>query len=526
MWTWFSVRDLIFGTERYRPDDLQYAPQYADLQTYFPYNPNGLIDLTNAGPATVWLYRRSVPGSPFDRRILTGNDDDVVFVNGDHILVSTGGGRDYISVVRGSVLAVGGAGHDTLSFEYPYGGAVQVNLAARTFVRDGETSAVAGIEEVHGTRLGDILKGDDFGNALDGGLGNDTISGAGGRDVLTGGGGSNSVAGGNETDFILTSLRQNDGSHATRTSFSSDSLYGGSGNDVFYLYHSPHALERASAPAALRNYDRDVVFAGPDDDYVFAEASGDYIDGGAGVDTLDYGIITANTPLDPFTRRPVSNEGVHIELQITTTGDSDGLARFAAVGGDNRADRDVFREIEIFRASHVDDTIVGNGTSRAYVGRGGDDRIDGGASSFANGSVIVAGEGNDTVEAHGDGSLIFLGEGADKLMLSVGHGEMDIVFDFDPSEDRLVLNDVMSTRQRALYTGTTAAHFVGDDFAPAMALASRVIAVPHRNEILQGVVVDIEDHPTAFGPKGISLFLVDDGLGFSVADIQDALILT
>ena len=112
----------------------------------------------------------------------------------------------------GNVL-IGGAGSDTLSYEFGAVSGVTVSLAVTTAQATGGSGSdtLSGFERLTGSRFADDLTGDggrnvltglDGNDAMAGGAGNDNINGGNGRDMLFGGSGADTLAGGAGNDTL------------------------------------------------------------------------------------------------------------------------------------------------------------------------------------------------------------------------------------------------------------------------------------------------------------------------------------
>lgn len=185
--------------------------------------------------------------------------DDLIFGGTGNDVLIGGDGNDIISVGDGSLffnsgsvgdhdIADGGAGNDTLSFEYAgelrsdispdifnsfnlgLDGSVIVDLFSGESSFDVRlsplinTATFTNIENVIGTNLDDVLRGDNelAGNSLIGGLGNDRILGFGGNDNLIGGDGDDAVDGGQGDDIIVGGIGE-------------DLVFGGLGDDTLVV---------------------------------------------------------------------------------------------------------------------------------------------------------------------------------------------------------------------------------------------------------------------------------------------------
>lgn len=365
---------------------------------------------------------------------LTGDGNDLFHLTyGTHTVVSNGG-HDTVYTGNGNVHFFGGNGHDKVSFDGSTLG-VSVNLFTETYTRGRFEGTLNSVEAVVGSRHADFIRGSNENNELFGNDGDDVLIGMGGRDMLSGGGGSNMLFGGSEDDyfFFTDSFIRNgrkDYPYHIDWSNEGDHAFGGTGNDVFYLYDQDRNHYHKHRDGTPWNTDNDTVSGEQGNDYAFAEASQDHFDGGANIDTLDYREFL---PEDVNGPRGFNNLGLLIDVAV---GETESLrnARFF----------DTFEDVEIFRATNWDDTLVGSGQSEALVGRGGNDVLYGGdAFGQPDSDMINAGAGHDTVVARGTGDLIVLGTGSDLITFaesSNSAGLADIVFDFNAFEDRIVID--------------------------------------------------------------------------------------
>jgi len=135
-----------------------------------------------------------------DDLICAGPGDD--FIRGDHgdDVIYAGAGDDWISGGSGDDWVSGGAGHDVVAYHDAFG-PVTVRLLAGTATGEG-SDVLRRIEEVIGSRFGDVLVGGPIANVLRGGLGDDVIRGGGAADVLWGGPGDDHIYGNGGDDFL------------------------------------------------------------------------------------------------------------------------------------------------------------------------------------------------------------------------------------------------------------------------------------------------------------------------------------
>ena len=117
-------------------------------------------------------------GGEGNDRLSGGSGDDRMFGNRGDDTLRPGPGDDYWN---------GSAGIDTLTFSAAQA-AVNVNLGANPDTATGEgADRGTNVENVHGTRFDDTIRGNQFANRLYGRAGQDTIRGAAGDDGLFGG---------------------------------------------------------------------------------------------------------------------------------------------------------------------------------------------------------------------------------------------------------------------------------------------------------------------------------------------------
>lgn len=128
-----------------------------------------------------------------------------------------GSGADILFGGEGDDLLSGGLGSDTVSFTRARS-RVRVDLRAGTARGMGDDRLV-GVEDVVGSRFGDVLRGNALGNTLDGWRGADRVRGRAGDDTLIGGDGADLLRGDGGRDEL-------DGEAG------SDRLFGGTGRDV------------------------------------------------------------------------------------------------------------------------------------------------------------------------------------------------------------------------------------------------------------------------------------------------------
>ncbi|WP_076069495.1 Calx-beta domain-containing protein [Sphingomonas montana] len=169
---------------------------------------------------------------------------------GDDMLIG-GESRDYLEGGKGDDSISGGGDSDTAGYFNATQG-VTVSLLQQGVAQatgGAGTDTLFDIENLSGSRFGDVMTGDGVGNSIDGGDGDDLLTGGFGIDFLTGGTGSDTLFGNQDMDV----------------------LDGGDGNDFLY-----------------GGRDGDFIIAGSGDDLLQGGLNSDVLFGGAGADTFRY----------------------------------------------------------------------------------------------------------------------------------------------------------------------------------------------------------------------------------------------
>lgn len=255
----------------------------------------------------------------------------------------------------------------------------------------------AGSDTLNGGDGNDFLRGDEGDDLLIAGAGNDqafagpddtgddTLAGNSGNDVLGAGAGDDLIVGGDYGDNA-------DGSSMA----GSDTLFGGAGNDLLVA----GAYNSLTDTPFVTGNGNNALWSGDGNDTLFGDNGDDILGGGSGGDTIDG--ANGNDTIYGGTGSAIDNK--------------DNLE-----GGEGS---DL-----IFAAADADTVRGGNGSDTLFGG-GSDDTIDGGADA----DQIFGGGGDD--------SLIG-GSGSDTFFFAGGHG-MDVLADFDVSEDRLFLENTIT----------------------------------------------------------------------------------
>ena len=366
-----------------------------------------------------------------DLQAIGNNRDNTLIGNdGDNLLLG-GLGNDSLDGGQGADTMQGGAGNDSYVVDaigdvVDEQGNSDVGDTIRTALSiDLVTFANGAIEhaeltgaatDTFGNAANNLLAGNNAANTLDGREGNDTLLGNGGADFLIGGVGSDVLDGG--------------------TAFGSDTLRGGSGNDVYYLYNS---------------FDDDVVDEEGNDDTADEVRVTFWVD----LSTLAGGAIENATALGTGFVQLTGNAGANILVSNGHNSKLDGGAGDDVLIGGDGSDSyviDSAGDVIVEKlANAVGDTvytsalsldlatlsngnlenvtlwgdldldIVGNATFNTLNGNDGDNKIDGGAGN----DNLSGGEGNDYIIA-GDGHDYVNGDGGDDVLVALPRVAMRI----------------------------------------------------------------------------------------------------
>lgn len=197
-----------------------------------------------------------------------------------------GFGDDVLDGRGGADVLAGGFGDDVATYAASPSGVV-VTLDAVTGNAGGHAAGdmLASIEDLVGSRSGDVLTGNLGPNRLVGGAGDDVLDGTDGDDVLVGGGGDDLLVGGEGQDlatFASATLSLTIDLRA-RTAV-------GQGRDE--LFEIERVIGGASADTIVGDGRANVLQGGPGPDILFGLGGADTLLGGGGGDYLDGGIGT------------------------------------------------------------------------------------------------------------------------------------------------------------------------------------------------------------------------------------------
>jgi len=234
-----------------------------------------------------------VDGSRFDDTLIGNESANTLrgFDGDDEIYGKAG--NDFLFGEIGADLLDGGEGADLVGYiRSPEG--VTINLETNTALGgDAEGDTIRSIESVDGSRLSDVLIGNEGVNSLRGFDGDDEIYGKAGNDFLFGERGGDLLDGGEGTDFIdyirsregvtinLETNTASGGDAEGDTIRSIENVTGSRLDDV---------LIGNEGANTLRGFDgNDELFGKEGDDSLIGDAGADILDGGDGNDRLTGG---------------------------------------------------------------------------------------------------------------------------------------------------------------------------------------------------------------------------------------------
>ncbi|WP_062762132.1 calcium-binding protein [Falsirhodobacter sp. alg1] len=385
--------------------------------------------------------------------IMASEERDVVFGNDIANQIYGQGGNDLLRGFGGDDTLDGGAGNDTLiggagaDFLVGGDGKDMVNYVDSPIglvidlARPGTNTGIAAgdvyisIENVVGSKKGDMIFGNKEANMLNGGNGNDTLEGRQGNDTMLGGNGNDWFMGGSGADLMNGGKGRDtiDYSHSgsgmridmlnTATSSGlakgdklisvedligskftdfilgtagSNRIDGGTGNDTIEGRAGNDTLYGGIGKDWLKGQNgNDVLFGGLGNDTLSGGAGRDVLNGGLGSDTADYSD---------------ASHGLTADLQTSKKNTG-----FAA--------GDTYSSIENLTGSKFNDTLRGNQNANTIIGGTGNDKLFG-----ADGAdKLQGGAGNDTLTG---------GAGADRFIFNSGH---DRITDFQDGIDTLYI---------------------------------------------------------------------------------------
>ncbi len=260
-----------------------------------------------------------------------------------------------------------------------------------------------------------VLTGTQGIDSLRGGNGDDTIRGLGGNDDIFGFDGDDWLEGGDGDDSLLGQG-------------GADRLDGGNGNDLL-----------------AGGEGDDTLIGGPGNDQLFAQSGDDLLIGGAGNDSFSGGAGRDTLHGDDghdFLRGDMGDDVIHggsgLDILLGSDGNDslfgdDGIDTLSGQTGDDWLEGGAEGD-QIF-GGDGSDRLFGQDGDDFMNGDAGNDRLDGGNGR----DTLYGGAGNDTL-AGGPGNDVMAGNaGTDWFIFGRGGGA-DLIGDFNPAEDRLLLS--------------------------------------------------------------------------------------
>jgi len=383
-----------------------------------------------AGNTDVLLNIEYVDGSEHGDTITGGSRDNRLFGYGGNDTLSGGGGADTIrggygndSISggegndelwgeQGNDTISGGAGIDLVRYRAATGG-VTVDLnAGQALDGWGTQDSLSGIENVHGSDFGDVLRGTTGENELRGFLGNDNLSGYAGRDTLLGDEGNDTLLGGGGEDELWGGA-------------GNDTLDGGAGRDLArYLDSAAGVTVDLGAGMALDGFGTTDALTGIEgahgsdhgdtlrgdaaDNELFGFGGSDLLQGGAGQDTLTGG--TGEDTLQGGAGNDLLSGGEGsdtidggagtdvVRYREDSAGVTVNLISGQALQGGNALD--TLSNIENAHGSDFGDSLLGSTGANELSGFGGNDTISGSGGN----DTLLGGAGDDSISggAHDD----------------------------------------------------------------------------------------------------------------------------
>ncbi|MFJ1469177.1 DUF4347 domain-containing protein [Massilia orientalis] len=461
-----------------------------------------------------------------------------------------GAGMDQLSGGAGNDTIDGGADRDRVTYfnDYgpiaPTGKGVIVDLTLGTATDNwGNTDKLVGIEDVSGSRYGDVLTGDANDNNFYGDDGNDTLAGGAGNDWLDAGGGNDSLLGGIGTDQLSGGA-------------GNDTIDGGDGRDNV-IYDNDYGsiaptgkgvvvnLATGVATDNWGNIDKlvgieavvgsrygDFITGSAGDNDLFGQDGNDTLAGGDGNDWLDGGngsdVLQGGSGVDAFSggtgndtidggdgRDLVSYTNDYGALPITGVGVKVNLA--TGVATDNWGNTDTLVSIEDVSGSRFADKLTGNGADNALMGGAGDDVLAGGGGADrlngdAGDDTLDGGSGIDTLSG-GDGSDTYYVDNAGDIVIETNASAAGGIDEVVASASHVLgLNIENLTLLGGAINGT------------GNALGNLIIAGSGVNAIDGGAGIDTLSFETATtsGTTGVTLALGAAGVKTTAAGISGA----
>ncbi len=311
---------------------------------------------------------------------------------------------------------------------------------------DTAFTGTSGSDKLVGGSDGEDFDGGNGADGIRGGGGNDTIDAGAGNDFVTGDDGDDLIVGGDGNDGIFAGGSTKTGNDSIRGDAGDDEIGGGLGNDL--LIGGGTNSNRFSVNDTLSDDGKDTIYGGAGDDTV---VGGDWDDGVGQDGVVAAGEVGTGTDANVLWGG-AGNDDVYGAGGADRIGGgagnddiSGGAGNDTIYGGIGAAaisndTIDGGAGSDSIYGGDGDDSILGGTGNDLIYGGSGDDVVDGGAGDDA----LYGGTGDDTITA-GDGDDTLTGAaGADIFIFSDETNAVDIIEDFDLTQDVIDLSAILA----------------------------------------------------------------------------------
>jgi Ca2+-binding RTX toxin-like protein len=354
----------------------------------------------------------SLAGNQDDDRLEGGDGADTLNGLTDNDTLIGGAGDDVLIIGQPGdmVIEEAGGGTDTVRVTFIFGGTYLLPDHVEHLVLLG-ANTLAG----NGNALDNAITGNSAANALSGLDGADTLDGAGGADSLVGGLGNDvyvvndlgdvvSEAGGDGVDLVLSGVSFTLGAGLEKLTLTGGGGIAGTGNGLANLI--------------IGNGGSNELAGGGAADTLIGQGGNDRLNGGAGADSMVGG---GNS--DRYT---VDNIG-DVVVEEAVAGVDVVLAFVDWTLGENAEQLNLLgMAVQGF----------GNGLANRIAGNAGDNLLQG----FAGNDRLLGGDGADTLAGGPGRDAMTGGLGADRFLFDAPDEGADVIDDFAPGVDRIVVS--------------------------------------------------------------------------------------